>query len=35
MNLKSKQDIFLDFEHYLSELFKWMQDNSFLLIKCF
>lgn len=33
LNIKSKQDIFLDFKHYLSALFEWMKDNSFLFDK--
>lgn len=33
LNIKNKQDIFLDFKHYLSALFEWMKDNSFLFDK--
>lgn len=28
LTIKNKKDVFLNFEHYLSELFKWMKDNS-------
>lgn len=29
LTLKNEKDIFLDGEHYLSILFKWMKDNSY------
>lgn len=28
LELKNKKDIFLDLEHYSSELYKWIRDNS-------
>ena len=27
--IKNKKNIFLNYDHYLSELFKWIKDNSF------